>query len=118
MSFTEKEFHAFMAADKALNVINTYKRTIGVPETPFTAERFASQVAGVLDVWDNPTRTPEDNHNAWIERMQSNGWVYGDVVDEEKKTHPALCDYNLVPELYKANDVIFLAIVKHFNPNK
>jgi hypothetical protein len=70
-----------------------------------------------MKAWANPEQTAQMNHNNWLARMTRDGWVYGEKLDEELKTHPALVAYEFVPELYKANDIIFLAIVNANRPN-
>lgn len=70
-----------------------------------------SAINGVKFVLANPEVTPEDVHNNWLKEKQANGWVYGEVKDETKKTHPCCIPYNDFPVKQKAKDAIFLAIV-------
>lgn len=102
---------AINTAYKALDVINAYKRAVNLPETPIVqGERFDGIVQGVLNVWEHPHITPEENHNNWVEQMMENGWTYGEL-NEELKTHPALVNYEDIPFEYKVNDILFMAIV-------
>jgi hypothetical protein len=57
------------------------------------------------------------NHNQWMTHMIQKGWVWGEEVDEELKKHPALVDWDAVMDLYKVNDLIFLAIANKHRPN-
>ena len=72
----------------------------------------ASAIAGVTFALKNPSATPEDQHNAWCESKRKDGWVFGDVKDAEKKTHPCLVPYAQLPPFQKAKDYVFNAIVK------
>ena len=99
-----------------LDVVNTYKRTVNLPETPETAERLSGIIDGILHYWKNPTISARDNHESWRERMINNGWAYGEQVNEELKTHPALVDFDDVPTLYRPNDILFLAVANHYRP--
>lgn len=56
--------------------------------------------------------TPEEVHEAWMLEKAEQGWVYGDVKDEEAKTHPCLVPYGELPLEQRAKDAVFHAIVK------
>ena len=104
-----------------LEVVNTYKRAIGFPETPIppigeTSERLQGVVQGVLREWVAPSQSAKENHDNWCAQMLNDGWGYGDVIDEEKKTHPALTQWDYVPLWYQCNDLIFLNIVHSNKP--
>lgn len=98
-------------ADLIIDTVNAYKRAVNLPETPKTPERVAGVVAGVENMRNNPNLSPIENHEAWMERMKADGWVYGEELSETEKTHPALLPYEDVSDFYKINDLIFLAIV-------
>lgn len=103
-------------AYKIVDVINAYKDAVGIPVTPRKFERIDGIADGVIKVWENPGQSAQINHNNWVMSMTKNGWVYGEVLDEELKVHPAMVDYQYLPELYKVNDIIFLAIVNANRP--
>lgn len=44
----------------------------------------------------------QDVHRAWVEWMLARGWVRGEIRDREKKTHPNLVPYVVLPEEEKA----------------
>lgn len=73
-----------------------------------------SAFMGVRFKLENPDVTPEDMHNSWLEQKEKDGWVYGDVKDVEKKTHPAMVPYKELPADQKAKDILFSAVVESF----
>lgn len=46
----------------------------------------------------------ENAHEVWAETRSSEGWTYGPFRDDEKKQHPDLVPYNLLPESEKEYD--------------
>lgn len=71
-----------------------------------------SAMMGVRAVIQNPKLTPEDSHKLWLEQKQKDGWIYGDVKDVEKKTHPCMVEYEKLPELQKVKDHLFGVVVR------
>lgn len=43
-------------------------------------------------------------HDLWAEARYREGWRYGEVIDEDKKTHPGLVPYENLPESEKDYD--------------
>ncbi len=74
-----------------------------------------SAIDGVKFRLQNPDATPETIHNNWMEFKIADGWVYGEVKDAEKKTHPSLRPYAELPAAERAKDYIFNAIVRTFS---
>ncbi|BDI33444.1 hypothetical protein CCAX7_54950 [Capsulimonas corticalis] len=70
-----------------------------------------SAVAGVRAYLDNPGITSAQMHENWCEYKIADGWVYGEVKDAEKKTHPCLVPYADLPEVQQYKDKVFCAIV-------
>lgn len=70
-----------------------------------------SAVNGVLFRLNNPTSRPRDSHANWMEEKERDGWVHGEVKDAEKKTHPCMVPYRLLPPTQRAKDYLFVAIV-------
>ncbi len=52
--------------------------------------------AGVRGVLDGTYATAEQQHNAWLDRKQSEGWRYGGVKDVAAKLHPAILSWELL----------------------
>lgn len=71
----------------------------------------ASAIAGVQMHLANPEATPEQSHESWLAQKVAEGWVYGEVKDAEKKTHPCVKPYAELPEAQKVKDFLFRGIV-------
>ena len=46
----------------------------------------------------------KNTHKFWSEKRIKDGWVYGDLRDDEKKQHPCLVPYEELPESEKEYD--------------
>lgn len=66
-----------------------------------------SAIQGVQAVLDNPTITPEQLHENWMEVKANDGWVYGEVKDADAKTHPCMVAYDELPPEQRMKDQIF-----------
>lgn len=73
-----------------------------------------SAIKGVEFALANPNATPEMSHDSWSTEKISAGWVFGEVKDPEKKTHPCLVSYDKLPEDQRRKDSIFLGVVAAF----
>lgn len=49
---------------------------------------------------------PELSHQNWMEYKKSEGWVYGEVKDPEKKTHPCMVPYCDLPDSQRIKDMV------------
>ena len=70
-----------------------------------------SAVDGVKFRLENPNAKEDAQHNAWMEDKIKDGWVYGDVKDAEKKTHPCIVPFDQLPLFQQKKDKLFCAIV-------
>lgn len=77
-----------------------------------TDEIRQSAIDGVQAIVNDPTMTPEKSHNNWMRWKESSGWVFGEVKDEEAKTHPCMVPYNELPEDERVKDQVFVDTVK------
>ena len=68
-------------------------------------DQMESLLDGIEYMDANPDVTPEENHNNWMKMKVSQGWVYGEVKDFEKKTHPDLVPFNDLPIVEQRKDV-------------
>lgn len=75
-------------------------------------EMKKSSIAGVLFALENPDATPKAQHEEWSRGKVADGWTYGEVKDPVKKTHPALVEFEKLPEGTRAKDAMFQLIVK------
>lgn len=55
---------------------------------------------------------PEESHENWIRYKEAEGWVHGDTIDEDAKTHPCLVPYAELPPEQRLKDQVFTAIVQ------
>ena len=70
-----------------------------------------SAIGGVLYKLNNSEVSPHDMHDNWLKDKISQGWVYGDVKDEHKKTHPNMVMYWDLSEQERLKDYWFASIV-------
>ena len=55
--------------------------------------------------------TPAAVHDAWLEKMQENGWSYADEVNQEGKQHPLVIPYAELPSEIHVKDALFCRTV-------
>ena len=70
-----------------------------------------SAKSGVIGVATNEY-TPQQSHESWMTLKLSQGWVYGDTKDADKKTHPCLVPYDQLSEDQRYKDELFTIVVK------
>ena len=70
-----------------------------------------SSINGVKFHLDNPHANPSSTHLNWLKEKERTGWKYGEVKDENLKTHPCFLPYDKLPEEQKKKDYLFKAIV-------
>lgn len=70
-----------------------------------------SAIKGVEFRLANPDAKEDAQHNAWMEDKILNGWIYGEVKDADKKTHPCILPFEKLPEFQQKKDKLFCAIV-------
>lgn len=71
-----------------------------------------SAIAGVKAVIEGGIYSDEKLHENWMKDKIAEGWVYGEIKDASKKTHPCIRPYNEIPLQERVKDALFLAIVK------
>jgi hypothetical protein len=74
--------------------------------------QIQSALDGVAHALQHPKAEPEDSHQNWWDGKIADGWVYGEVKDPEKKTHPCMVPYDRLPEAQRKKDALFLAVVR------
>ena len=81
-----------------------------------------SAINGVKFRIENPEAGPDALHNNWMKEKADAGWEWGEIKDEEAKTHPCMVTFDKLPEFQQRKDKLFSAIVDaltkdlfHFN---
>lgn len=69
---------------------------------------------GVKFFHENPNSGPEAMHESWMKVKLEEGWVYGELKDPLKKTHPCIVEHSQLPFHQQAKDILFLSTVKSF----
>ena len=112
------EKNVFQIAKTCHEVNKAYCESIGDSSQPsWDNAHFwqkESAVNGVKFHLENPGSKPTDSHENWLKEKQSAGWVYGEVKDPEKKTHPCMVPYNELPKDQRTKDALFIAVVESF----
>ena len=75
-------------------------------------ELFRGQFRKVIARQCSPERkmSPEGLHEDWVKAYEEMGWVYGEVRDVEKKTHPDMVPYDRLGPLERDKDEVFMAL--------
>lgn len=73
-----------------------------------------SAINGVIFNLTHPDAPPSSSHENWLAEKRATGWKYGEVKDEEAKTHPCYVQYGELPVGQKAKDILFKATVGAF----
>lgn len=58
--------------------------------------------------------SPAQSHENWMKEKEADGWVYGEVKDPDKKTHPCMIPYEQLPAEQRTKDYLFKAICDTF----
>lgn len=111
----DKEDTTLTVAKICHEVNKAYCEALGDKSQPSWDEaedwQKSSALNGVKMHMLNPNAGPEASHENWMEEKVSSGWIYGDVKDPEKKTHPCIKPFGELSTEQKAKDYIFRAIV-------
>lgn len=76
-----------------------------------------SAIKGVRFALKNPDAPISAQHDAWMADKIADGWVYGEVKDAEKKTHPCIVPFDQLPIFQQKKDEIFRKTVKVMSTN-
>lgn len=76
-----------------------------------TPDQRSSSRRAVVWRLQNPNAQPNEQHDQWMRDRIANGWVYGEVKDTERKTHPCLVPYDELPEGERLKDELVGVIV-------
>ena len=71
-----------------------------------------SAIDGVKRHLNNPSMTPEQSHQAWIDFKKKDGWVWGPNKDPMLKQHPCLVPYADLAVAQRMKDYVFTSVVR------
>jgi hypothetical protein len=104
------------AARQAHEINRAYSKGLGdhshLPWDEAPQWQKDSAIKGVEAVIADPDVTPKQLHESWLGVKLAAGWVYGEVKDEDKKTHPCMLPYEDLPEAQRVKDELFGGTVR------
>jgi len=108
--FIEKVARQCHEANRAYCGLIGDKSQVSWEEAPEWQKQSAKE--GVKYHLNNRNSTPADSHVSWMKQKEKDGWIYGDVKDPEKKTHPCMVPYEQLPMEQRLKDYVFWCIVR------
>lgn len=75
-----------------------------------------SAIAGVVFAVQNPEAGPGDQHDAWMQHKEADGWRWGPTKNESTKEHPCMVAFDQLPQAQQSKDVMFKCIVLALAP--
>lgn len=113
---TDKEIRKIARLCHNLN--STFCETVGEPKqdkwNDLSSHLKRVTIEGVKNYLENPGLTCKDMHEQWMESKERDGWTFGRVKDENKKTHPSMIPYKELGENQKFKDYLFRCTVHFF----
>lgn len=111
-----------LATARATHEINrAYCQSLGDDSQAPWAEapdwQRASAIKGVEFHLANPDADASASHDSWMAQKVADGWVYGEVKDPDKKTHPCIVPFADLPPEQQLKDVLFKATVHAIYPS-
>lgn len=98
-------------------VIRTYSRThneyTALPWKQVDLNDKLSLLKDVIEVMNNPEKTPREAHETWMNNKLADGWVFGREKSVKGKTHPCLVPYDELPEYQRFKDDLFLQCIRN-----
>jgi cytochrome c1 len=70
-----------------------------------------SAILGVKFHIENPNAGADSIHNSWMKQKIDDGWIYGPIKDADKKQHPCIIPFEMLPNEQKAKDYLFKQVV-------
>lgn len=68
-------------------------------------------LSGVKAAYANPSMTPAEAHQAWMQEKTAKGWKYAPLKAPDRLEHPCLLPFDQLSKEHQAKDALFLAIV-------
>lgn len=76
-----------------------------------------SVINGVKFRISNPNSGHDASHNSWMKEKVETGWIFGELKDTEKKTHPCIVPFEQLSKFQQKKDALFCAIVDALKEN-
>lgn len=97
-----------------------YCRSLGDESQPSWGEapdwQRSSAINGVRFHMANPDAGDSASHDSWMAEKIADGWVYGEIKDPEKKTHPCIVPFDELPPAQQFKDALFRTLVHAIAP--
>lgn len=104
----------------AHNIVDDYKGLVGLNQLgkweSINSENKELSLHGVNTFLETPNLDLSSIHTNWANQKTMHGWTYGQVWDEELKTHPNLVSYETLPKEVQAIDGLYKAITNNLSP--
>ena len=83
-------------------VVREYNVVNSIPGDNFVWDKVrpeyrASIEQAVKNQLEDPASNPKESHDRWLADREKEGWVYGKIKDQSKKTHPCMVPYSELP---------------------
>lgn len=108
------------AARAAFEAVRQLNAEQGIRWGTFNEEkqRANGYINAVLQYFESPAESVTVQHNRWCDAKMAAGWVLGDALDPDQKTHPDLVPFSQLSDTSKAKVCAFFgvceAIIKPF----
>lgn len=82
-----------------------------LPWEDSSEQHRAMILKGVESIENNPSMSPEQGHQKWLEARKADGWKYGPEKNLERKEHPCMVPYGSLPLTQRFKDYLFHSVV-------
>jgi len=76
-----------------------------------TSDSLRSSAMDGVEFHLKDERTPEESHNAWLEFKVNEGYVFGELKNDELKIHPCIVPFSELPVEQRVKDYLFKSVV-------
>lgn len=101
-------------AEVVHNIQRVFCESIGesLPAWAESGNMQQTTISGVIALISTPDAEGGFSHDEWMKGKISEGYVWGEVRDHVKKTHPSLVPFNQLPKNEQTKDHLFVATVR------
>lgn len=110
------QFEIEAASHAAHEVLRSYSRNVlddythaAWDDVPEESKREVRQNVISIMQYDY---TAEKSHEIWMAQKLASGWRWGNVKNPEKREHPCLVEYKLLPEEQRFKDELWVSTVR------